>query len=198
MDGGGVRGDLPGMVDFGWTMKALALEAAMRPGLQACDAYKLVYQAVLGADHLLAVPRSKAEAYLAAEWETALTTDTSGQAGIPIQVLDPMHGVARLHLGPFRRMGAELDSMIEAVLGQPARAGSPDALASLWEKVVSAGDLLPPALRSLDLEGYRVPEGLPHHSATYGLVSYRVLNDWSRVSMIRFRRPQSISATADR
>ncbi|HPO34258.1 MAG TPA: hypothetical protein PLI32_12990 [Deltaproteobacteria bacterium] len=185
------------MVDFGWMMKALELEVAIRPGLQACDAYKLVYQAALGADHLLAVPRRKAETCLAAEWESAWT-DTPDLAEIPIQVLDPVRGVARLHLGPFRRMGAELDSVLEAVLEQPSRTGSPDALASLWGRVASAGDLLPPALRSLDLEGYRVPEGSPHHSAAYGPVSYRILNDWSRVSMIRFHRPQSISATADR
>ncbi len=197
LDAGALHDNLSGMVDFGWMMRALSLEAAIRPGLQPCDVYKLVFQAALGADHLLSVPRRKAEACLAAEWETAWI-DTPDMAEIPIQVLDPVRGVSRLHLGPFRRMGAELDSVLEAVLEQPSRTGSPDALALLWRRVASAGDLLPPSLRGLDLEGYQVPMGSPHHSATYGPVSYRVLNDWSRVSIIRFHRPQSISATADR
>lgn len=170
------RGELAGI---------LALEASLRPVLEPCDVYKLAFQCVMGADHLLRVPRERSEACFMAEWEAAADLE-SNTAEPAVQVLDPGTGTSRLHLGALRRMKADPASVAEAVLGQPAKNGTRENLAAIWNEIMSLGGLLPPPMRALDLRGYALPEGAPHHSPSYGRVSYRVANSLSRLSIIRF------------
>lgn len=166
-------------------MHALRLEAGLRPSLEPCDVYKLVFQSVMGADHLLASPRERVSACLVDEWN-ALEVGCRDFVEPPVQVLDPETGVVRLHLRPLKLSGAELESVLEVVLGQPCRHGRMEDVVTLWRSLAQARDLLPDAVRSLDLSGFEIPDGAPHHSARYGPASYRVLNDWSRLAMIRF------------
>ena len=184
-------------MDLETLSEVVGAEVALRPSLEPCDLYKLLYQIVMGADHmLLCAPSGRAATTLRAEWDS----DSGGGGTIEplFQVLDPDTGVVRLHLRTLKRAGAELESVLEAVLGQPWKNGRPEDVAVLWKMLPGLMDILPARIGVDDLESYPLPDGAPHHSATYGPVSYRVLNDWSRVSMIRFHRPQSISATADR
>ncbi len=182
--GGRRVGHLTGM-DRDELAGVLALEASLRPVLEPCDVYKLAYQCVMGADHLLRVPRERSQACFMAEWEQAagLEADTAGPA---VQVLDPGTGTSRLHLGALRRMKADPASVAEAILGQPPRNGTLDDLAALWDDIISLGELLPPPMRALDLAGYELPAGAPHHSPAYGRVSYRVANSLARLSIVRF------------
>lgn len=163
----------------------LALEASLRPVLEPCDVYKLAFQCVMGADHLLKVPRERSQACFMDEWEQAtdLEADTAEPA---VQLLDPRAGTCRLHLGALRRMKADPESVAEAVLGQPAKNGSLEILEVLWNEILSLGELLPPPMRTLDLAGYELPPGAPHHSPAYGRISYRVANSLARLSIIRF------------
>jgi hypothetical protein len=170
------RGELAGI---------LALEASLRPVLEPCDVYKLAYQSVMGADHLLRVPRERAEACFKAEWEQA--ADLEAVSTEPaVQLLDPGAGTCRLHLGALRRMKADPASVAEAILGQPPKNGTLDDLATLWNEIISLGELLPPPMSASELAGYELPPGAPHHSPAYGRVSYRVANSLARLSIIRF------------
>ncbi len=185
------------MMDLKTLSEAVGTEVALRPSLEPCDLYKLLYQIVMGADHmLLCAPSGRAAATLRAEWDS----DSGGGGTIepPFQVLDPETGIVRLHLRTLRLAGAELESVLEAVLGQPWKHGRSEDAAALWRRLPRLADILPARIGVDDLEAYRLPEGAPHHSAGYGPASYRVLNGWSRLSLIRFGRPQSTSATADR
>ena len=163
----------------------LALEESLRPSLEACDVYKLAYQVVMGADHLLDVPRERSQACFMAEWEKAAELE-SNTADPAVQLLDPRTGTSRLHLGALRRMRADPESVAEAILGQKRKDGDPEELAYMWSDIISMGGMLPPRMKTLDLAGYAIPDGAPHHSPAYGRVSYRLVNGLARLSIIRF------------
>jgi hypothetical protein len=137
------------------------------------DLRKLVVQSVFGGDHLLANPEHFRDALLR-EWGAI---DADGTTDGAIQRISPDGRTARIHLRPCKAVGIDVGELADALLAQPAKAGSRRRFDEVWQLVVGwAGEGRIP-LPVDDLCGLSRAEGLPHHSAGYGIAAYRVIND---------------------
>lgn len=139
------------------------------PAMEPRDAYKLLYQGVLGPGHLIDSPGDFANR-LRAEYEAALPEDAE-----PLwQAIRPDEALGRLHLRPFKARGGGLDLLVASCLETAKRGwGKPWELMDAWATFVSLcrqGECqvfpLPEVLhfsRWLEEQGYPAV----HHSTRY-------------------------------
>ena len=161
------------MTDNGIFLTILRQESRRHPQLQAVDLQKLVYQAVFGGNHILD-HRERFRVGLLAEWDTITEELEVGKA---IQLIDPDGRVARVHLGPCRRIGMDPERLADRLLAQPRMHGTTEAYEALWARAVATAEtgLTPVGADALRAVG--IVDSPPHHSATYGPTSYRLIHD---------------------
>lgn len=147
----------------------LRLHAARYPRWQVVDVYKLVYQAVFGAEHALS-DICTARGYLEYEWSHL----TSGPMGEPLfEPLRPDGRLGRLHLRPYRAQGGDVEQLFQLwLLTAECVHGTVDALREVWHDVeclARSGDL-PFAINELNaFWNIQAAQGFPpvHHSLAY-------------------------------
>jgi hypothetical protein len=154
-----------------WTEKAL------HPSMQPGDLLKLLYQAEMGADHLLAADPAQVEICLRREWDGLYAGAMDPE--IPIQIIHPSLAVARVHLRPMKALGAGFDMLLELVTRQAPKAGSSEGLRELVEKVAELAALGHLPFTAAEVRSLDAGSSVPHHSPSYGPASYRILNDAS-------------------
>ncbi|MBC8448640.1 MAG: hypothetical protein H8D78_12910 [Chloroflexi bacterium] len=142
---------------------------ARHPAMEPRDVYKLLYQGVLGPQHLIASPEEFTER-LRAEYETV-----PPWAAEPLwEPVRPDRTLGRLNLRPFKVRGGDVEELIAACLETAQQAwGTPEELQVAWAAFVElcrAGRwgvfLLPEVLAfSAWLEEHGYP--IVHHSACY-------------------------------
>jgi hypothetical protein len=104
-----------------------------RPLIKPGDIYKLLYQGILGPEHLVDSPSAFAKRLLG-EFK-ALSPNLDDPF---LEAIHPYKTLLRINLRPFKAAGLELDSLMDACLQTAARSwGAPEQLRSLWESVVS-------------------------------------------------------------
>jgi len=142
---------------------------ARHPAMEPRDVYKLLYQGVLGLEHLVASPEDFA-ARLRAEYE-AVFPDEAEPLWEPVH---PDGALVRLNLRPFKARGGDVEQLITACLQTAERTGgTPEELRAAWATFVElcrAGQWkvfpLPEVLALFVwLEEHRYPP--VHHSAGY-------------------------------
>ena len=142
---------------------------ARYPAMEPADVYKLLYQGVLGPEHLIASPQVFA-ARLRAEYGAALP-DKAEPLWEPVR---PDGALGRVNLRPFKAGGEDIERLIAACLETAARSwGTPAELRAGWATFVEmcqAGRwaaFAPPDL--LVLSERLAAEGYPpvHHSTAY-------------------------------
>jgi len=151
-------------------------EVRLHPRLTEADLRKLIFQAVFGADHLLA-DRARFTKDLAEEWSRLVHEPGRALLGPAVQVIDPESRTARLHLVPCAQAGIGLGSVASFLTSQPLKEGREERFRRLWSlvrDVVQKGDLVLP-FPLLPAGQEALAPG--HHSREYGATSYRVIND---------------------
>lgn len=142
---------------------------ARRPQMQARDIYKLLYQGMLGPEHLIASPTVFAER-LRAELD-----GLSNDQGDPLfEAIRPDQTLLRINLKPFKDARLDLEALLDACL-QTAEItrGNPAELRHLWESFISAYHQRPfaaPTITELnDFTAFLAAHNYPavHHSQVY-------------------------------
>ncbi|HEY66027.1 MAG TPA: hypothetical protein G4O02_15805 [Caldilineae bacterium] len=139
------------------------------PVVEPCDVYKLLYQGVLGPEHLIASPEDFA-ARLRAEYQ-AVSPD---EAEPLWEAVRPDGALVRLNLRPFKARGGDVEWLITACLRTAERAwGTKEELRDVWAAFVElcrAGQWeVFPLPEVLALSVWLEEHGYPpvHHSARY-------------------------------
>lgn len=147
-------------------------ELAVRPAMGEQDLCKLLYQASMGADHLLG-DRDRFAEELLLEWDAA--GNAAGREP-PLQPISPCGGVYRAHLEPLRAAGCDPGELVRLLSFQPLLGGSLRSYIGLHRRAVKLADsgLIP--FDSGLLAAARGTGGPVHHSREYGTCSYRVVN----------------------
>lgn len=142
---------------------------ARYPAMEPVDVYKLLYQGVLGPEHLIASPEAFA-ARLRAEYD-AQPSDETGPLWEPVR---PDGMLGRVNLRPFKGLGGDVKRLIAACLETAGRAwGTPAELQAAWAafaELCRAGRWATFPLDSvLALSERLAAEGYPpiHHSTAY-------------------------------
>ena len=91
---------------------------ARHPAMEPCDVYKLLYQGVLGPEHLVASPEDFA-ARLRAEYEAV----SPGEAEPLWESVHPNGELMRLNLRPFKARGGDVEQLTTACLQTAERTG---------------------------------------------------------------------------
>lgn len=139
------------------------------PAMELRDVYKLIYQGVLGLEHLVTLPEEFA-ARLRAEYK-AVSPDDAEPLWQPVR---PDGTLGRLNLRPFKARGGDVDLLVVACLQTAERVwGRPEELRAAWATFVDLcraerwrAFLLPKVLAfSAWLEDHGYPT--IHHSARY-------------------------------
>jgi len=140
--------------------------------MQAQDVYKLLYQSVLGPEHLIA----SSEAfliYLQSEWETM------GDAPVEDSLLErirPDGELFRVNLRPYRNLGGRAENLAQACLGTAAEFSSPqparERIQPLWEAFLRQPGASCPSLAGDDVQDFSAwlkVNAYPavHHSTAY-------------------------------
>ena len=150
-------------------------ERRRHPLLEICDLQKLLVQASLGGDHMLA-DREWLTQGLAAEW-SSLPVAPPDSALPAVQPIDTDGRVMRLHLAPCKACGIAFDDLVEMLWNQPRKQGTRDRFDQLWQEALRLTRLGHSVFDLAAVEAAGFPDSLPHHSPGYGPVSYRVIND---------------------
>lgn len=142
---------------------------ARYPAMEPADVYKLLYQGVLGPEHLVASPEAFA-ASLRAEYG-AQPLDEAEPLWEPVR---PDGTLGRVNLRPFKAGGGDVERLIAACLETAGRAwGTPAELRAAWAAFVEicrAGRWAAFSLAGvLALSDRLAAEGYPpiHHSTAY-------------------------------
>lgn len=153
----------------------------LHPGFGPPDLGKLLYQGVLGMDHLLA-DRGRFLAGLAQEWD-----DLDPEASVDEPLLESVHPtgrVARLNLRPAKRAGLSLAALGPALADQPPKNGDWEEFWALWAAVIrlSQAGRLPFSGDELVRVGEEIKaeRGSPGHSPRYRKANrpaYRLIHD---------------------
>jgi hypothetical protein len=154
------------------------------PSIRIDDAYKWLFQATRGGEHLVD-SQEKAAEMLEREWESL------GDARDPEplwETLSPEDSVGRLNLRPFKRCGGKIVDLVEAFLtSSKDYASEPDEFLNVW---IELGELLrirPSANFSYSdwstLNNATKPRGYPaiHHSDLYRNTrkpAYRIISGY--------------------
>jgi hypothetical protein len=142
---------------------------ARYPAMQPADVHKLLYQGVLGPEHLIASPEAFA-ARLRVEY-----------GAVPPDVVDPLWepvrpdgALGRVNLRPFKARGGDVERLIAACLETAGRTwGKPAGLRAAWATFVelcqSGRWAAFPLAGVLAMSDRLEAEGFPpiHHSITY-------------------------------
>ena len=105
---------------------------ARYPAMEPVDVYKLLYQGVLGPEHLIASPEAFA-ARLRAEYD-AQPSDETEPLWEPVR---PDGALGRVNLRPFKAGGGDVERLIAACLETAGRAwGRPAELQAAWAAFV--------------------------------------------------------------
>lgn len=147
----------------------IAEHVARHPVMEPCDVYKLLYQGVLGLEHLVASPKDFA-ARLRTEYEIAPPC-----AAEPLwEPVRPDGALVRLNLRPFKAGRGDVEQLITACLQTAQQAwGTPEELRAAWATFVELGRVGTwetfPLLEVLALSAWIEEHGYPaiHHSARY-------------------------------
>ena len=142
---------------------------ARYPAMEPADVYKLLYQGVLGPEHLIASPTAFA-ARLQAEYDALLP----GEAGPLWEPVRPDGALGRVNLRPFKAGDGDVDGLIAACLETAGHTwGTPAELRAAWATFVELcrTGRWPafPLTTVAALTDRLVAEGYPpiHHSAAY-------------------------------
>lgn len=139
------------------------------PAMEPADAYKLLYQGVLGPEHLIASPEAFA-ARLRAEYDAA-PPDKAEPLWEPVR---PDGTLGRVNLRPLKARGGGVEQLITGCLQTAGRAwGTPAELQAAWAAFVDLcrggrwAAFSPAGV--LALSERLAAEGYPaaHHSAAY-------------------------------
>jgi len=169
---------LMGMGDKGQTHRTWAdiitEEHQRHRSMTAGDLHKLVYQACFGGDHLLQDTEHFVK-NLATEWD-----NLSGEVlvGSALQRIHPLSRVARLHLGPCKKMGLSHFDLSRLLLAQPMKKGSSESLEWAWATILHSARAGEIPFGYDQLEAFRPSSDVGHHSPTYGAAAYRIINNW--------------------
>lgn len=143
------------------------------PALEPHDVYKLLYQGVLGPEHLIASPDDFA-AQLRAEYE-AVSPDKAEPLWEPIR---PDGALVRLNLRPFKARGGDVERLITACLQTAKRPWeTPERLREAWATFVELCQTGTwetfPLLEVLATSAWLEEQGYPpvHHSVGYKTAS---------------------------
>jgi len=105
---------------------------ARYPVMEPADAYKLLYQGVLGPEHLIASPEAFA-ARLRAEYDSV----PSDEAELLWEPVRPDGALGRVNLRPLKARGGDVERLIAACLETAGRTwGTPDELRAAWATFV--------------------------------------------------------------
>ncbi len=149
------------------------------PELGVEDVAKLLYQGVMGMDHLLKDPQKFREDFLQ-EW---------ARLGGPLPgepLFDPVSldwRTARLHLRGAKARGWEPHALVEHLLAQPAKNGAREELLQLWKElqVLAHRGRLPWDAQDLQTVERLIQRGeVPHHSPKFQRLyqpAYRLVHD---------------------
>jgi hypothetical protein len=102
------------------------------PNIRIDDAYKWIFQATRGGEHM-APSREGAAKALEIEW-----TDAEPAADVEAmwEPLCPCENIGRLNIRPFRDLGGQRDDLVEAFLtSSRSFTARPDALLSSWNEL---------------------------------------------------------------
>jgi hypothetical protein len=101
---------------------------ARRPAMELQDVYKLLYQGVLGPEHLVTAADDFV-ARLRAEWAAVPADDSEP----PLEHIRPDKSLARINLRPYKAQGGDVDTLA-AACRQAARCawGTPEELRRVW------------------------------------------------------------------
>jgi hypothetical protein len=142
---------------------------ARYPVMEPVDVYKLLYQGVLGPEHLIGSAKAFADR-LRAEYGL-VPPDDSGPLWEPVR---PDGALGRVNLGPFKARGGDVERLLAACLETARRAwGTPAEVQAGWTTFVEmcqAGRWTALALADvLALSERLAADGYPpiHHSAAY-------------------------------
>ena len=142
---------------------------ARYPVMEPADAYKLLYQGVLGPEHLIASP----EAFAGRLWAEYGMLEP-GQSEPLWEPVRPDGALGRVNLRPFQAKGGDVERLIAACLEAGGRIwGSPAELQAAWATFVELCrvERWPafPLPAVLALSERLAAEGFPpiHHSAAY-------------------------------
>jgi hypothetical protein len=105
-----------------------------RPEMEPRDAYKLLYQGLLGSEHLITSPESFAR-WLAEELDSV-----EARGSEPLwEAIRPDGALGRVNLRPFKAQAGDPAALLAACLETARRKwGTLDELAAAWEEVVEA------------------------------------------------------------
>lgn len=160
--------------------RAVLLEHADRyPKLEPQDCYKLLFQAVLGAEHAVS------DEAAARRWmDDELATLGDGPAEPLVDSISPDGTLVRVHLRPFVARGGDPAKLVRAfVQTAQKKFGTRDDLAAVWTQVVALAGVkkLPFTADAAHVFGEKMhTAGWPavHHSKTFGAEyrpAYRVI-----------------------
>ncbi len=112
--------------------RLIADHLARHPALQLRDVYKLLYQGILGPEHLVSSPERFA-AFLEKEYgplEPPLKAQETEPLWEPVR---PDGRLGRINLRPFKARGGDLAGLVRACLATAReRWGTPEELRSTW------------------------------------------------------------------
>jgi hypothetical protein len=170
----------------GWTDWTQIVQAHLRrrPAMEAQDLYKLIYQGVLGAEHLLR-NFEMAKLRLQQEWDEL----EQGLEEAIIEPIAPDGKVVRINLRPCKAFGISCDSIGRLFLAASVDAVGHEEFIKIWKKSIAAETtfLSPDSLSSLNAEMAQRGYPVMHHSSNYRRLyrpAYRVVRrkgeEWQR------------------
>src|SRR4030042_1109453 len=102
------------------------------PAMEPADIYKLLYQGVLGPEHLIASPEA-----FAARLRVEYGTVPPDEAELLWEAVRPDGALGRVNLRPFKAGGGDVERLIDACLETAGRTwGTPAELRAAWATFV--------------------------------------------------------------
>ncbi len=146
--------------------RLIAGHVERHPGFGPEDLAKLLYQGVMGMDHLLA-DRERFVAALREEW---IALDPASEENL-VEPVHPSDLVARLNLRPAKAAGVPLVELAPLLADQPRRGGRLEDCLALWEEAsaLARAGRIPFQVEELELWGEALRSGAhpPGHSPAY-------------------------------
>lgn len=154
---------------------------ALRPAMQVQDIYKLLYQGVLGPEHLVA-SQPAFEQRLQEEY-----ADLEADESEPLlESIHPQHALARLNLRPYKAQSGDLSGLAQVCLATARQTwGTLDELQQAWDLFASAcqAGRIPslPSSEAITFSNWLEAHSYPpvHHSEAYRRLyrpAYRLVN----------------------
>lgn len=141
----------------------------LRPRMQARDVYKLLYQGVLGPEHLVGL----AEAFEARLREELAAVEADESQPL-LEAIHPDRTLARINLRPYKAGQGEVSQLALACLETAQQGwGMPDELRQAWKLYLSACQACrwpnQPASEVMDFSNWLEEHNYPavHHSEVY-------------------------------